>query len=604
MDLTFRSACIGISTVCLVGCGSSPTAGYADARSFDSGIPDATSGDADSAGTRPGPMSGLGNILVAGGPATLLQNGPPCTGEVGATGDRWCAFSSPSSSSIGNVNLFVVNVSQAASGVKITCGGGTVDRNCLKLTGGFFEEANAPVSHAALFQGDTLVYFDLTGTPYGWRAGMPNGRVLALDIVAGDIRNCLPARRGTAVFCVRDLVGSPTATETQSDVLAGRLDGPSDPPLRKVDTVISDNPADDLQRFQYGFPTSAGDFIAWSGRATPTGPSVLKVQNVDDDTSRRTVASDVFLWNTSPDGSQWYWLSQFGVRSGNLQTAPFLDGAQPTSLIADVADFDIAPTGAIVAITSMGVLQGIVDPIRAPTNIASIDTGVLGFLNISAQGHVAYARHYNSILDLVDLYVKNLDGTGARCALTTQMDGRRGTRFTPGSGAIVWARTDLDSPVGEPPSGLFTNLASCTTAVIGARVALVQPAGDTGIIFMDDLDRTDGTLRIRGVTGGNMLAPGAPVLIQTRVDSYFPLTSSRPALVYTVNAGSSTDGLYLHPISGGQVGTDGGTDAGTDGGASPPDAALDGSNGNEGGDAATDGLSGEDGSSSPDGLQD
>src|SRR5688500_13723816 len=156
MVLKLRGLVLGVATACAAGCGSSSPATpqtYPDAQALD-GAGKEVSVDAGTAdgSTKPPPMSGEGNVVPPKGPAQMLANRSSCTNEVGATGDRWCAFLARSNTSLDGMNLFVINVSRAAAGVTITCESSMGDPNCLKLTGGFFEEAEAPFRHAAGFQ--------------------------------------------------------------------------------------------------------------------------------------------------------------------------------------------------------------------------------------------------------------------------------------------------------------------------------------------------------------------------------------------------------------------------------------------------------------------
>ena len=568
MYLTLRSACVGVALLLAVGCSSSRSAtNYPDAQDFEVGGAGGDAGvDAGVDVIKPLPVSGGDNVLLFGGQVQLLSAGPTCTQEVGATGDRWCAFASPSKTRIGSADLFVINVSKAAAGVSIVCGGSAVDLNCLRLTGGFAEND----THAALFQGDTLVYFDETATPYGWRPGMTNGRVLASAATA-DVHDCFPASKGTGVVCLRNRADLSTQDVEHADLLAGRLDGTTDPPLTMIDTVISVNTADgNQQHFQNGFPTPAGDLVAWSSRATLTGPEILKVQRIDDPSTLRTVASDVTRWNASPDGSRWYWRT--GVNSmtgaGTLLSAPLPGGQTPTTLLTNVVDFAVAPTGGIALVTAAGTLEGIADPVGAPTAITSVDNGVVGIVRVSSQGHVAYAKSFDPILRLIDLHVRKLDGTGMRCTLSSGQDSPIFAPFLPGAGAIIWARfTDLNVPIGDPvpTDGLLTNLSDCKTMTIATGIHNLGAGGDNSVLFSNEGDDVDATLRVRTVAGGAMLGTDVPKLIQTRVDNFASVFPSPGAVLFTVNAQSTSDGVYLHLVAAtGQPGTDGGADGATD----------------------------------------
>src|SRR6185295_10083045 len=134
-------ALLGASTA---GCGSSKP-GYRPEMKPDGG---ATGGTGmDGGGTpqqdapsavpdRPAPMTSSTAIKLFNGAAFLIGTGPSCTYEPGATGDRWCVFGADSTVNLGNVDLFVVNVSRAvAPGGSVTCGGAAGSNpDCLRLT--------------------------------------------------------------------------------------------------------------------------------------------------------------------------------------------------------------------------------------------------------------------------------------------------------------------------------------------------------------------------------------------------------------------------------------------------------------------------------------
>ena len=587
MNLTFRGLVFALSVAVGVGCSSTSvtTNTYPAPKVIDGGA-NGPMGTGGTGVTLPAPMSGEGNVLLFKGPAQMLGHGSPCTNEIGATADRWCAFISPSTSSLGRIDLFVINVSRAAAGVAISCAGGIVDPNCLKLTGGFFEEPSTPFPHAAGFQGDTLIYFDSTGAGYGWRPGMANGRVLVAD-GTGSVHDCVPSVKGTSVLCQKTLDPQPIDGLTQNDLMVGKLDAATDPPLTRVDTVISNDGSlqASQQHFRVGFSPD-GEYVAWSSAATQGGVEILKTQKVGDDRTRVTVATDVSRWSFSPDGTHWYWLSKFnydiaGMRSGILQTAPFADGSAATTLLPSVGEFTVARSGAIVAraMVSMahGDLKGIPDPIGAPAIINTLDTGVVGFLSVGPKGHVAYTKNVDSLFQVVDLYVKKLDGTGAACSLTTQANGQRSLFFLPGGGGVVWAQiTNLDTASVSDPFIVresFTRLSDCTTVAVATNIGSYGIAGDDSVLIEDEFDGVEGTLRIRKVNAGETLGDGPSVLLQTRVNDYVPLTPAPGVVLFTVSADSLSDGLYLHPLgAAAPAGSDAGIASPDGGSGSAPDA--------------------------------
>src|SRR5262245_13787083 len=109
----------------LIGCGGGSAARKDGAAGADGGLGRRT-GPGGLTGTAGSGIAGAamptGSLVFTGSMASVLTQGPPCSGEPGGTGDRWCAFVASSVSMPGNGDLFVVNVSKAAAGMSITCG--------------------------------------------------------------------------------------------------------------------------------------------------------------------------------------------------------------------------------------------------------------------------------------------------------------------------------------------------------------------------------------------------------------------------------------------------------------------------------------------------
>jgi hypothetical protein len=495
-----------------------------------------------------GPPMPTGSLVFQGNLATLLNQGPPCTGEEGATGDRWCAFFTQLGSS--PADLYVFNATKAAAGTAITCG--TTDANCLHLTDSFTQDS----VHAALFQGDTLVYYDGTWTPFGWRPGMAAGRALATaDPTTMDVLLCVPAPKGTAVMCLRDL---PAAMQTDpnniilSDLLAGKVDDAATPPLVRVDQVISANAADTkVSHFQIGFPIPGGDAIAWSSRATASGPEVLKMQTLGNDASRITVASGVNGWRVSPDGMRWSWLSGISdtTGAGTLQSAPYPAGASPTMIAANALAFDypMLPSAASLLFVDMGKnLKVVGDPVGAPTTAQSIDTGVLGLIGVSSTGVIAYgkaAASTSSGTTFASMYVKKADGTGA-CTITSATDGYPPAFYiTPDSTAVSWIQRGTSAILAR-----YTRLSDCTSMTADSGVVWAQPLGIRGLLFIDGYDSASGTgaLRMQTVGAGNTLSTDPLSMVSGEVGAFSTLVSAgTDIIVYTVNGGGNDDGVYV-----------------------------------------------------------
>jgi hypothetical protein len=481
------------------------------------------------------------------GSSALLNLGPSCTAEPGSTGDRWCAFVADSVLVPGNLDLYVFNASRAAAGVPITCGLAG-DPNCLRLTTSFDQRDEF---HAAMVVGNTAVFYDVNGTAWGWRPGMAAARTLATR-GSTDVFNCTPSFVGTGVACLRDAVSQPDpANLLYAELLLGKVDGPGDPPLEILETVIAANLADgNFPRFQAGFASPDGNQFAWSSRATASGPEILKIQTVGNAASRLTVATDVNTWTVSADGTRWYWLGAIdGVTGlGTLVGAAFPDGARPVAMLPDVYQHVAMPGGAVVASDGFGDLLSIANPVGAPSAATLLDTAVLLVLAVSAQDHVAYFKTYDMTSNLTDLYVRRL-GAPSACTLTATATAAPSViAFSPSGGATLWAR------LGNPGfDGLYTRTTDCNTAVAGRNIGGIDQASDSSVLFFDQVDAVllTGSLRVRAVTGGNVLSTTATLIAGTVGTFAAPPPLPAPAVVYTMNAGTADDGVYLSLLGGG-----------------------------------------------------
>jgi hypothetical protein len=370
------------------------------------------------------------------------------------------------------------------------------------------------------------------------------------------VLGCQASSKGTTVMCLRDL---PPAKQTNanlilSEILAGRADGTGNPLLAPLETTIAFNTADtDYEHFSYGFPAPGSGNVAWSSRATPTGPEILKVKQVDSPAAPATVATDVHDWDTSPDGSRWYWLSQFSgtTFAGTLQTAPFPGGASPATVLADTVQYAF-PTAAqsLVTLTGAGALSGIADPVAAPATQIPIDTAVGFFVRLSRQGHVAYVKMLDTrgdndpANDLTDLLIRRWDASNALCVGSATP-----IVFFPAVAFMVDSTAGLFPQfVANMFQGQYTRLSDCTTTIVAANIVAMGPIGDRAVLFEDTFNTTtqNGAVRFRNVTGG-ALAAGAATLVSADVGSFDTSGPSPGLLVYTVNAGdpAPNDGVFI-----------------------------------------------------------
>ncbi|HET9934797.1 MAG TPA: hypothetical protein VFQ35_29030, partial [Polyangiaceae bacterium] len=165
-----------------------------------------------------GPISMGQGLRIFSGRAAVLTDGNACTTEKGATGDRWCGFVALDAND--SRSLYVVNVSQLLAGAPVSCD--VPDPNCLLLTSRV--GSSAANFHPTGFDGDTLVYYDETVSPYVWRPGMERGRLLMSRPDGVDVIFCSPAPVGTAVGCLA-VPRDQFSAVVLADIYAGDADG-------------------------------------------------------------------------------------------------------------------------------------------------------------------------------------------------------------------------------------------------------------------------------------------------------------------------------------------------------------------------------------------
>jgi hypothetical protein len=501
-----------------------------------------------------GSMTGDGSRLLIPGSVVLIGSGPDsCTNQVPAPGDRWCAFTKPSTL-LGFNDLWVINVTKAAAGATIKCD--TSDANCVRLTSGLFEDPSIGFRIHG-FDGDTLIYYaelgptavdQFVGPIYGWRPGWTGGRKLTSD--TGVV--CSGHPRSATALCFEGRDDS-ISTQVSFELHAGIM-GPVDTgPLPKVDKLLigTDKDAMGVRKFQADL-SDDGAYVAWSARADALGVESLNVQKVGDDASRIAVAQDVSRWTISPDAKKWYWLKKFnydlnGAESGTLEVANFPKGDVVSTLAAGVADYSSAGDTGVLLRSS--VTQGVGDLTlvadrAAPATVKVLDKSVLGVLEQSKDGTKAIYTKTQTLDGLFDLFIGSSTATVPCPLASTPIAAPIGT-FISAGGIVAWARINgLTNQV----EGMYTTASDCHSRKFAADIFRWLPVSDEGYVFLDTINpdgSDEATLRYAKVASGALPATGT--VVQTLVASVFaPLLPTLPAVVYTVGTRTSADGLYIN----------------------------------------------------------
>jgi hypothetical protein len=295
---------------------------------------------------------------------------------------------------------------------------------------------------------------------------------------------------------------------------------------------------------------AGGDLLAWSARGVRGGPDIHNPQPLGNDASRATGASNVHQWAASPDGARWYWLSAVveNTRAGVLQTAPFPGGASPTMVAANTVGYEFPTPTSMISVNTSRQLLAYVDPAGAPATSQVLDTGVLGLVNISQQGHVAYAKAavMSGTAQFVDLYMKKPDVTGA-CTVSATTDAYlRTVFFNPSASGLAWILRASGNVQAR-----FTRLSDCLSMAVSTGAVWTEPAGDRGVLYIDSVtDTGTGSLRYLPVGTGGEVSAGPATLVSAQVGGFNVVSSgAADAAIYTVNAGGSEDGVYVRSIA-------------------------------------------------------
>jgi hypothetical protein len=554
---------VAAATLALAGCGSSgggaKDAGVAGHDGAAGGSAGAGAGTGGGAGTTGGAgMGGAGTggpagapgssikKLVSGGAVALVGSGEDtCTSLPGATTDRWCGFVKQGANNA--IELWVLDVTMLGAGAAVACDG--TSPGCLRLSQTVFFDQDFGFANDH-FYGDTLIYYadasaaatSFSGTIWAWKPGWPAGRKLTSTI--GN--DCIANPKGDAVTCIQGSAQI-TAGELSVELLAGHLPATADaglPSLERIVIVALGDPQG-VQKWQVAFSPD-GAYVGWSARDKAASPETLKVQKLEDATSRQTVATNVSRWQITQDGKSWLWLSAFNydasAPSGTLESQPFPTGTSKVGLASGVAMYQTGSDGSILFQTATGgELRRMPNP-ATPAATQLLDSPILGVLDSSPDGKtVLYVKSVDQTSGLFDLWARDVTAM-APCAVDDKPQAVTASLFAKGS-TVLWARLD---PLTGNLQGTATTVADCKATPFANNVLRWIPAGDDALTILDDTAQTDddSTLRYSRLVNGALPAQGTA--LQTHVQSvYAPAVPGAPVILYT-SATMATAGLYAY----------------------------------------------------------
>jgi hypothetical protein len=497
-----------------------------------------------------------GTQRLVSGVAALVGSGQnSCTNEPGAGGDRWCGFVVPATAAAGLATtgkweLWVIDVTTVAQGETVKCDG--TDSYCLRLSSNVYMDRFVGAGNDG-FEGDTLIYEadadasatqQFVGPISAWRPGWPAGRVLT----SGKGVVCSGHKTASVALCLQD-----ESTNADGDVSYGFVAGPlpdeAGGPLPLLETVLVTVGTDaaTVGEFQVGFSPD-GAHVAWSARPDAAGKETLKVQAIDDATTRVTVASDVSAWEISRDGTRWLWLRTFNhddlVPSGTLEMATFPGGGDVSTLATRVSNYEGVGTKGVLyrdaVVHTLGDLRLMPDR-DAPATTTLIDQMVANVLTASDDAStIVYTKTITAVGN--DVFVWTPALTSPCTAWATPSAGSVASLMS-GNQVVVWKQGDVITQIASVAA---TSIASCATTTFGANLLRFLPAGDDRLLFLDDAEggASAGVLRVSSV---GAQGPGRGTPLQHDVDPvYAPLSPSLPAVLYAVTGTDDADGLYIY----------------------------------------------------------
>jgi hypothetical protein len=518
-----------------------------------------TDAGAEGAVDGPAPMA-VQKRLVAGAARLVGQPQSACSHQVPASlnGDRWCAFSRVAGE---NTELWVVDVTRWATD-GFPCDGS--DRRCLRLTDKLWTgTAQTGPTHpsAHRFEGDTLIFHVdvpkagplFAGPIFAWRPGWPQAR----QITGGQATACWGHLLHDALSCIENL---DTRVPISFDLTATRL---MSGPARKVTRTYPVR-ADGASQYGQGFSPD-GQYFAFS-QAGPTEqePETLYVVRTDSIGTQppiKVVSEEIARWKISPDGQKVYYLRGFNstTASGTLMMADFPGGGNEAALADNVGTFRVLDDGrgtdrGLLLATNASMGRAVFRIMRDRNAPADLQTFALPARDVLLSRDLSYAFYIQSVdpqTGLSDAWVTPIMPI-YRCGLAPSGSAALfGAPFSGGSRRVFWA-DNVDTTAGTGRGWSMPTSGCGARSTYGERVEAWFVHHEEGMIFSER--ESGGTVVLRFITFKDDVPQlGPAVEIRAGVDPLFAIVPGWKAVLFSINAGTEADGLYLDdslPFSG------------------------------------------------------
>jgi hypothetical protein len=417
------------------------------------------------------------------------------------------------------------------------------------------------------FYGDTLLYRaagpSIEGIRYPaaffvWRPGWPKSRQL---VDQGS--TCFVDETSDVAACTAGYRRMPEGA-WYLDLWAGHL-GDGSKPLDKIAHLLGVTTAESAKPnaaalVQFAI-SPGGQYLLWSARAedAPTAKETLWVLKLGEPVANaRMLGTDVGRWRLSVDGRKVFWLAAIdravpgSPQPGYLEVIDFPTPTAPVRLSPDLVSsyYEVDNPGGphqVLVQTTAGSLRHIpdADAGREPPRV--IDEGVSAIRNVSPGGDaVAYSKDVSGGNGWGDLFLA-VTATGAHCQ-TDRQEPWISPVFS-SSGSYVLAQQWAEEPIPGRRVQLIDTLTCKSSLVAPTAKRWTRIAADRFVVEAEPMP-----LRKFDIVTLAILDPKKRPSLTTQVEAAagtvnVSATSDMIELVYSVNAGWQTDGLYRRTVT-------------------------------------------------------
>jgi hypothetical protein len=512
-------------------------------------------------------------LAPAGSPLPGGMATAGCSQQVGSS-RVFCAVTR--AGPLGDTELWVVEPDRLRAAGK-PCDVSDEAAGCLQLHPRLRRATTTGTLPVQRFVGDTLL-FEPDEAPVGvvsqvgrtsihaWRPGWPQARRLF-----DNAYRCEADAASDAIACLTDYTSTPMGP-IHADLWAGRL-GDGQQPLQKIERLVLFTAADRTIMgatlvYQLGF-SPGGAHLVWSVRPAdaPTARETVYTIALADSAgappaARRELVNDASYWRWSQDGKRLYWLRGYDRvgRAGALEVADFAAPSTPRSLLPATGPsyFPVAGPGAgtegVIALQASGALVRIADASVSPVVAEMVDQGVTAIRTLATDSRrVAYSKtRHPTDTAWGDLYLAELGSPLRKCYVSAEVEWSAPV-FSSSGRLLVAGRTLFDE-VNDVSAHLIDASSCQRLQMVGDANYWQRLPGDRFLIggatrWLRKFGLVDLTLLEPGAKNTPLSPPVEAVSARWGLHLRSEAAQDTATIIYSVNAGWRTDGLYQRRLT-------------------------------------------------------